>query len=323
MTFCVSEFSSQHDWCDCSSFVGNTVRTIISAPPLQNAVSHTSAERMQLLVCRSPISVVWLTAFCSDGALMIVRTVLVVPFRSLTVRGPFLGTLPARRLSRKKSSRVKCADHFANNHIPRNLHDFPQDPLRRVTLSCLVRNNRVSAPCHPDYTHILVNVEGGIGVDGGVERNVASCDVTWQRTRSHPLCRYRDFSWMVRGFAAAYWQAKPTLSENHAISACCGFRQSSSNWQHEATVFCMSGSDRSCRTAARSGKSFFLPLPDTSKDTLVSCIGRHKTLQTKSGAVAYVAPPQCWVCRVVCTQVFGPSPEYRSLMLMEHDNGFW
>jgi hypothetical protein len=35
-----------------------TVRTIISAPPLQNAVSHTSAGRMQLLLCRSPIAVV-------------------------------------------------------------------------------------------------------------------------------------------------------------------------------------------------------------------------------------------------------------------------
>jgi hypothetical protein len=33
-----------------------TVRTIISAPPLQNAVSHTTAERMQLLLCRSPIA---------------------------------------------------------------------------------------------------------------------------------------------------------------------------------------------------------------------------------------------------------------------------
>jgi hypothetical protein len=38
-------------------------------------VSHTSAERMHLLLCRSPIARVWLTAFCSDGALMIVRTV--------------------------------------------------------------------------------------------------------------------------------------------------------------------------------------------------------------------------------------------------------
>jgi hypothetical protein len=32
----------------------NTVRTIISAPPLQNDVSHITAERMQLLLCRSP-----------------------------------------------------------------------------------------------------------------------------------------------------------------------------------------------------------------------------------------------------------------------------
>jgi hypothetical protein len=36
----------------------NTVRTIISAPPLQKAVSHTNAEGMQLLLCRSPIAVV-------------------------------------------------------------------------------------------------------------------------------------------------------------------------------------------------------------------------------------------------------------------------
>jgi hypothetical protein len=57
----------------------NTVRTIISAPPLQNAVSHTSAERMQLLLCRSPIAVVWLTTFCSGGALMIVPTVVAAP----------------------------------------------------------------------------------------------------------------------------------------------------------------------------------------------------------------------------------------------------
>jgi hypothetical protein len=34
----------------------STVRTIISAPLLQNAVSHTTAERMQLLLCRSPIA---------------------------------------------------------------------------------------------------------------------------------------------------------------------------------------------------------------------------------------------------------------------------
>jgi hypothetical protein len=32
-----------------NSFPDNTVRTIISAPPLQNAVSHTTEERMQLL----------------------------------------------------------------------------------------------------------------------------------------------------------------------------------------------------------------------------------------------------------------------------------
>jgi hypothetical protein len=36
----------------------STVRTIISAAPLQNAVSHTTAERMQLLLCLSPIAVV-------------------------------------------------------------------------------------------------------------------------------------------------------------------------------------------------------------------------------------------------------------------------
>jgi hypothetical protein len=35
-----------------------TVRTIISAPPLQNAVSHTTAGRLQLLLCRSPKAVV-------------------------------------------------------------------------------------------------------------------------------------------------------------------------------------------------------------------------------------------------------------------------
>jgi hypothetical protein len=46
-----------------------TVRTAISAPPLQNAVSHTTAERMQLLLCRSPIARVWLRNFAAMARL--------------------------------------------------------------------------------------------------------------------------------------------------------------------------------------------------------------------------------------------------------------
>jgi hypothetical protein len=53
----------------------STVRTIISAPPLQNAMSHTLAigKRHSSSCIRSVA--VWLTALCSGGALMIVRTV--------------------------------------------------------------------------------------------------------------------------------------------------------------------------------------------------------------------------------------------------------
>jgi hypothetical protein len=52
------------------------VCTIISVPPLQNSLSHTLAigERNSSSCIRS--AVVWLTTFCSGGALMIVRTVL-------------------------------------------------------------------------------------------------------------------------------------------------------------------------------------------------------------------------------------------------------
>jgi hypothetical protein len=49
--------------------ISTTVRSIISAPQLQNAVNHTTAA--PLLVLRW-----WFTAFCSHGALMIERTVL-------------------------------------------------------------------------------------------------------------------------------------------------------------------------------------------------------------------------------------------------------
>jgi hypothetical protein len=51
-----------------------TVRSIISAPPLQNAVSHTTSERMQLLCCSvlrwrdsrhfAAVAHLWLNALC-------------------------------------------------------------------------------------------------------------------------------------------------------------------------------------------------------------------------------------------------------------------
>jgi hypothetical protein len=53
--FMVTNISEEHNAFMYKHFP-YTVRTIISAPPLQNAVSHTTAERMQLLLCRSPIA---------------------------------------------------------------------------------------------------------------------------------------------------------------------------------------------------------------------------------------------------------------------------
>jgi hypothetical protein len=68
--------ATNHLSCGTALIFVSTVRTIISMPPLQNAVSPTTTigERHSSSCIRS--AVVWLMAFCSGGALMIIRTVL-------------------------------------------------------------------------------------------------------------------------------------------------------------------------------------------------------------------------------------------------------
>jgi hypothetical protein len=46
---CISEAGTIHRCFSGACHINYTARTIISAPPLQNAVSHTTEERMQLL----------------------------------------------------------------------------------------------------------------------------------------------------------------------------------------------------------------------------------------------------------------------------------